>query len=205
MKKFISLFSLGLTAMILTACGGQEASKPVDVVTAFLESVQAGDLEKASTYISKENTSEEFDFTGLKEGNEDPATAALVQGISNNYQFKTPTETAIDENNAEVTVEITSLDFAAAMGTAMQEILGVAFELAAKDQTEEEYNKAMDEKSTEILSNAMTSKDAEMITRDVTLTLTKNNEGQFKIVSNEQLMEAVLGNAKEVEEMFSGM
>ncbi|SOC37139.1 DUF4878 domain-containing protein [Ureibacillus acetophenoni] len=204
MKKFLSLFTLGLTAFMLTACSGQEA-KPADVVTSFLEAIQAGDLEKAGTYVSSENGSDEFDFTGLNEGAEDPATAALVNGISNNYQFKNVKENTIDENNAEVTVEITSLDFAAAMGTAMEEIFGVAFELAMEDQTEEEYNKAMEDKSNEILSNTMTSKDAEMVTRDVTLKLTKDDEGKYKIVSDEQLMEAVLGNAAEVESMFEGM
>lgn len=205
MKKFISLFTLGLTAMILTACNGDESTKPKDVVTSFLDAIQSGDLEKAGTYISTENTSENFDFNGIKEGKGDPATAALVEGISNNYQFKTPTEKTVDENTAEVTVEITSLDFAAAMGTTMEEIFSVAFELATEDQTEDEYNKAMDEKSTEILSNTMTSKDAEMVTRDVTLTLTKDSKGQYKIVSDEQLMDAVLGNAAEVEDMFSNM
>lgn len=205
MKKIISLFTLGLTALILAACSGQEANKPADVATSFLESIQAGDLEKAGTYVSTENASDEFDFTGLNEGTEDPATAALVKGISNNYQFKNVKEDTIDENNAEVTVEITSLDFAAAMGTAMEDIFGVAFELAMEDQSEEEYNKAMEEKSNEILTNAMSSKDAEMVTRNVTLSLSKDDEGKYKIVSDEQLMEAVLGNAAEVEAMFEGM
>lgn len=204
MKKMIRLFTLGLTIMLLTACGGgQEASKPADVVTAFMTAVQSGDLEKASTYVAKDNVSEEFDFAGLQEANEDPATEALIKGISNNYKFGKPEENNVDDQNAEVTVEVTSLDFAAVMETAMGDIFSAAFELALEDQTEEEYNQAMEEKSTEILSAAVTAKDAPTVTRDVTLTLTKDEEGNFKIVSDANLMEAVLGNSAEVEEMFS--
>lgn len=201
MKKFISLFTLGLAAIVLTACGGQEP-KPTNIVTSFMEAIQAGDFEKASTYVATNTDSEEFNFANIQEGKEDPATAALLKGISNNYKFGKPEEKIIDDNNAEVTVEVTSLDFAATMGTAMEEIFAIAFELAMEDQTEEEYNTVMEEKSTEILTNAMTNKEAEMVTRDVTLTLTKDDEGNYKIVSNGQLQEAVLGNAQEVEEML---
>jgi len=190
--------------MILTACGGQESSKPAEVVTSFLEAVQAGDLKKANTYVASDKGSEDFDLSEMGE-DDDPTTTALIKGISNNYKFKKPEEKMIDDNKAEVTVEITSIDFAAVMSSAMEDIFGIAFELASEDQSEDEYNKAMEEKSTEILTNAMTSKDAKMVTRDVTLTLEKDDEGKFEIVSDEQLMEAILGNASEVEDMFSGM
>ncbi|CAM5223732.1 hypothetical protein UACE39S_05204 [Ureibacillus acetophenoni] len=204
MKKMIRLFTLGLTIMLLTACGGgQEASKPADVVTSFMKAIQSGDLEKASTFVSTENVSDDFDFASMKNANEDPATEALVKGMSNNYKFGTPKENNVDDQNAEVTVEVTSLDYAAVMQTAMEDIFSAAFELALEDQTEEEYNQAMDEKSTEILTAAMTDKDAPTVTRDVTLNLTKDADGNFKIVSDANLMEAVLGNSAEVEEMFS--
>nr|WP_198044594.1 DUF4878 domain-containing protein [Lysinibacillus timonensis] len=206
MKKFISLFTLGLTALVLTACGGQEAAKPADVVTAFLTAVKDGDLEKAGTYVHSENVSEEFDFASINEGEtDDEATQALIKGISNKYEFKTPEENVIDENTAEVTVNITSIDFAAAIGSAMEEIFSMAFELAMTEgSSEEEYNAQMEEKSNEILVNTLTADDVETVTRDVTLNLTTDGEGNFKIISDANLMEAVLGNAQEVEEMMGG-
>ncbi len=170
----------------------------------FLTAVQAGDFEKAGTYVATGNDSGVFDFAGMEEAKDVPETAALIKGISNNYKFSKPEEKIIDDNNAEVTVEVTSIDFAVAMETAMKDIMDIALELAMEDLTEEEQNKSMEEKSIEILTEVMTSKDAEMVTRDVTLTVTKDDEGKFKIVPDDQLMEAIIGNAAGFEEMIGG-
>ncbi|KGR90349.1 hypothetical protein CD30_12340 [Ureibacillus massiliensis 4400831 = CIP 108448 = CCUG 49529] len=204
MKKFISLFTLGLTALVLTACGGQGATKPEDVVSEFLTAIKAGDFEKAGTYVHSENVSDEFDFNSIYEEESDETVKALLKGISNKYDFKSPEENMIDDNKAEVNVEITSIDFAAAMGTAMEEIFNAAFELAMNEGSEEEYNKQMEAKSVEILTNTLTAEDVETVTREVKLNVEKDKEGNFKILSDANLMEAVLGNSEEVEEMFEG-
>ncbi len=70
--------------------------------------------------------------------------------------------------------------------------------------SEEEYNKQMEAKSVEILSNTLTAEDVETVTREVKLNVEKDKEGNFKILSDANLMEAVLGNSEEVEEMFEG-
>ena len=53
-----------------------------------------------------------------------------------------------------------------------------------------------------ILIKNLTAEDAVLATRDVTLNLEKNEAGEYQIVSDENLMEAILANADTIESMF---
>lgn len=50
----------------------------------------------------------------------------------------------------------------------------------------------------------LSDKDAIMATREVTLNLKKNKDGDYKIVADDNLKEVLFANAKALEKMFGG-
>lgn len=55
---------------------------------------------------------------------------------------------------------------------------------------------------TTTLVKNLSDKDAVMATREVTLNLKKDKDGNYKIVSDENLQEALLANSKSIDKMF---
>lgn len=55
---------------------------------------------------------------------------------------------------------------------------------------------------TTTLVKNLSDKDAVMATREVTLNLKEDKDGNYKIVSDENLQEALLANSKSIDKMF---
>ena len=77
----------------------------------------------------------------------------------------------------------------------------MAFGLAFSEDSEA-AGKQIEEMTESILIKNLTAEDAVLATRDVTLNLEKNEAGEYQIVSDENLMEAILANADTIESMF---
>ena len=202
--KLLSKFSIVLLSVLLVGCGG--AASPTDVVNDFMSAIQESDFEKAKTFVQSDS-SEEFDFNtlGEAEGTVDAKTAEyaekMISSISKTYKFEKPVEESVEGDTAKVKVKVTSLDFAMAMTSTMGEVMPMAFGLAFSEDSEA-AGKQIEEITESILIKNLTAEDAVLATRDVTLNLEKNEAGEYQIVSDENLMEAILANADTIESMF---
>ena len=89
------------------------------------------------------------------------------------------------------------------MGHGIAQISAMAgYEVVIRDIQQSFLDKAMEKMMETTLIKHLTDEDASMATREVTLNLKKDKEGEYKIVSDENLMEAVMANAGTIDEMF---
>lgn len=197
MKKFFPFIIAAIFLSILTSCG---SSSPKDVTKDFLTSFQKGDIEKARTYIEDNDETEtmlSFDFDeedGMFE-------EEVIKALTNGYQFKKIEEIKNDGHSAQVKVTITSVDFGSVMTSAINEIMPMIL-ASAFDENSDETEEAMEELMTNKMIEKLSSKDAPMATREVTLHLEKNKDGEYKMVANEQLAEALIANFATLAELF---
>jgi hypothetical protein len=181
----IAALSIGL----LAGCG---APKPEDTVKGYLKAVQDADYEKISSYIDDpENSKEIQKFNETQDGIDGEK---LLIALSEKYEYKNIETVSSDDESAKVKVEITSAD----MGEVALDAIGDMFMLAFSDIPEEELDKKLMDK----LVKGLTDEDGPMSTREVTLNLKKDKEGNFKIVSDDNLTESLIANAKDLENMF---
>ncbi len=170
-----------MSLLYLIGCG---QAKPTDTVDGFLTSFQKGEFEAAASYVdNNENTKDDSTLTGQDE--------QLLKALITNYKFEKPIEVSKEDDKAEVKVKITSVDYGVAVTRTIGEIMPMAFASAFSEQTEES-DKAMEMMmmSTHLIFGKLTNEKATMSTREVTLNLKKDKEGNFKIVSDDNLKEA---------------
>lgn len=198
MKRFLTilLFS-GLILGLLTACGEEN---PDSTVNDFLTAIQKNDFEKAGIFVeggtdSLTTDQEETDET------EEKLAMTMIENISKKYNFEKPEEVSTDGDKAVVKAEITSLDMGSVMTSTMAEIMPLAFASAFDEETPES-EKAFQEMTEKIMIKYMTSEDATLTTRTVEFNLKKDEEGNFKIIDDDNLTEAIFANISQIENMF---
>lgn len=195
MKKLLALIMVvGLSIGVLAGC-----SNPKDTVQDFLTAIQKGDFEKASTFV--ENKDNGYEFGKLNETTDGIDGKAIFSAIAKSYKFEKPVEVSKKNDTAEVKVKITSVDMSVVMTKTIGEIMPVAF-ANAFSQDKEQSDKAMQQMMASTFIKNLSDKDAAMATREVTLNLKKDKDGNYKIVSDENLTEAMLANAKSVDKIF---
>ena len=99
-------------------------------------------------------------------------------------------------------MKITSADLSVAVTKAVGEVMPMAFASAFSEDKEQSEKRSKTMTST-IIKN-LTDKDAAMATREVTLNLKKDKDGDYKIVADDNLKEVLFANAKSLEKMFGG-
>ncbi|WP_409296240.1 DUF4878 domain-containing protein [Peribacillus sp. SCS-26] len=191
MKKTLSVLSAAVLSLILTGCGGP---KPADTVTSFLTSFQKGDVEKAGKFVKGQLKST------LSTGEEEdgPVSEKLMTAFTKGYKFETPKEVSSKGDTAKVKVKVTSVDVKEAIGSAMSELMPSALAAAFVEGGDSE--EAVDKLVEKTIIKKLTSEDAAFDTRSVTLTLKKDKKGEYKILANDQLKEAVLANMNDLEQ-----
>lgn len=195
-KKLIAIMLVaGLTAIMLTGCG---SPKPADTVKDFLTSIQSADYKKAMSYV---DTKSDSDLSALNESKDGLDGKEILKAIAKNYKFENPKEVSNKDGKAKVKVKITSVDMQVVFTQTMNDVMPMAF-AGAFNENEEEADKTMEKLMSSTLMKNLKSKDATMATRDVTLNLKKDKDGEFKIVSDDNLLEAVMANSKEIDKMF---
>lgn len=197
-KKLVSLMFIGLITGLLTACGSENPDATVDD---FLIAIQKNDFEKAGSYVQGGTESLTTDQEAAEEADEELAMT-LFENISKNYDFGKTEEVSTDGEKAVVKTEITSLDMGSVMTSTMAEIMPLAFASAFDEQTPES-EKAFEEMTEKTMIKYMTAEDAPLVTRSVEFNLEKDDEGNFKILDDENLEEAVFANISQLEDMFS--
>jgi hypothetical protein len=195
MKKLLSILVIGLLSIGLVACG---QNKPEDAVKGFLTSFQQGDLKKAGTYVKDGLNRKTFDSKKQEIDEE------ILKAITNGYKFEDIKVVSNKGDKAKVEVKITSVDYTDAFTKTLSEIMPMAFATAFSDGGQGNSDKAIEKLTEKTIIKHLTSKDASFVTRNVTLSLEKNKDGEYKIVPDDNFMEAILANSNELNDMFDG-
>lgn len=195
MKKLL-LSYIFILCFVLAGCG---SAAPKDVVNEFLEAVKNNDWEKASTYIDGE--SEDIVDELLNDEDEEMAKK-ILSAISKSFKYEKATEEKIDGDNATVTVNVTSVDMSVAFTSTMAEVMPMAIGLAFSED-----EAAAEEQIGTLTENALmkhiTDENATLATRDVTLNLTKNDDGDYLIIADENLEELILANMAKLDSFLN--
>lgn len=192
-KLLLLMMVVGLTVGVLAGC-----ANPKDSVEEFLTAIQKDDLEKARTFVESDK-----EFSKLNEKTDDADGKAMLSAITKGFKFEKLEEVSKKDDKAEVKVKVTSVDLSVAVTKAMGEVMPMAFASAFsenKEQSEKEIEKLM---TSTIIKN-LSDKEAAMATREVTLNLKKDKDGDYKIVADDNLQELLFANAKSLEKMFGG-
>ncbi|MED3394658.1 hypothetical protein [Bacillus wiedmannii] len=190
-KLFLLMMVVGLTVGVLAGC-----ANPKDTTEEFLTSIQKGDVEKARTFVESDK-----EFNKLNEKTDD--AKAMLSAITKNFKFEKLEEVSKKDDKAEVKVKITSADLSVAVTKAVGEVMPMAF-ASAFSEDKEQYEKAIEKTMTSTIVKNLADKDAAMATREVTLNLKKNKDGDYKIVADDNLKEVLFANAKSLEKVFGG-
>lgn len=197
-KKVVSLMFVGMITGALAGCGSDNPSATVDN---FLTAIQKNDFEKAGSYVQGGTESLTTDEESGEEADEELAMT-VFENISKGYDFESPEEVSAEGDKAVIKTEITSIDMGSVMTSTMAEIMPLAFASAFEEETPES-EKAFEEMTEKAMVKYMTAEDAPLITRSVELNLEKDDEGNYKIVDDENLDEAIFANMSQLEDMFS--
>ncbi|MGB6407710.1 MAG: hypothetical protein WBF39_09545 [Planococcus donghaensis] len=200
MKKYKILISLLISASILTfltACGAEDPSSTVDE---FLSAIQKNDFEKAGTLVQGGTDSLSTADEDINKEEEELAMK-VIESISKDYEFENLEEVSINEDKAIVKAEITSLDMGLVMTSTMAEIMPLAFANAFEEDTPE-TEKAFEEMTEKIMLKYITAEDAALVTRTVEFNLEKDENGNFKIIDDENLEEALFANISQLEDFL---
>ncbi|MDR4985658.1 hypothetical protein RGU74_18690 [Bacillus cereus] len=192
-KLLLLMMVVGLTVGVLAGC-----ANPKDTVEEFLTAMQKDDIEKARTFVVSDK-----EFSKLNEKTDDAEAKAMLSAIMKNFKFEKLEEVSKNDDKAEVKVKITSADLSVAVTKAMGEVMPMAF-ASAFSEDKEQSEKAIEKTMTSAIIKHLSDKDATMATREVTLNLKKDKDGDYKIVADDNLQEVLFANAKSLEKMFGG-
>ncbi len=192
-KLLLLMMVVGLTVGVLAGC-----ANPKDTAEEFLTAIQKGDIEKARTFVESDK-----DFSKLNEKADDAEGKEMLSAIAKNFKFEKLEEVSKSDDKAEVKVKITSVDLSVAMTKAMGEVMPMAF-ASAFSGDKEQSKKTIEKTMTAAVIKHLSDKDATMATREVTLNLKKNKDGDYKIVADDNLKEVLFANVKSFEKMFGG-
>jgi len=192
-KLLLLMMVIGLTVGVLAGC-----ANPKDTAEEFLTAIQKGDIEKARTFVESDK-----EFNKLNEKTDDAEAKAMLSAITKNFQFEKPDEVSKKDDKAEGKVKITSADLSVAVTKAMGEVMPMAF-ASAFSEDKEQSEKTIETTMTSAVIKHLSDKDATMVTREVTLNLKKDKDGDYKIVADDNLKEVLFANVKSLEKMFGG-
>lgn len=171
-----------LTVMIVTS------SAPKKSLDALLTNLKAGDFEKAQEYISGN--------LSLSTDNLDQETQKL---LFNKLQWKIDKVTENDNNTAIIEVEITTKDFQTIINNYMQKALEAVRGAITGNESNETFSSEDFEK---YLIEELQNEEIKTTTINVTVNAIKEDK-EWKIVSDEDLINALLPGLQETENSLS--
>ncbi len=197
-KRTLGFLMFGLLAIFLAGCG---ADKPDVVVDNFLSSVKEGDFDKSGSFVTED--SKPFKFDELNEDMEGMDSEEFLKALSSKYDYETPEEVSSEGDTAKVRAEITSVDFAEAFTATMEDVIAEAMTMAESDMDSAEAEAEFEKMMWDTLNEKLNDEDAKTATRDITFNLEKNEDGEYKIIADENFQEAMIANIDSLEETFS--
>ena len=169
MKKTSILFIIIMMVLGLTACGTTES--PETAVKNGLTAVKKNDIETIQKYFN-----EDIVFDGV----DDELASQEIQALFENMDFE-----ILSSEGETVKTSITNIDMLPVMVKTFEK----AVELAFSGISEEEIA----EQSEKIVQDILNEDDLEKVTNTVDIKL-EEIEGQWKIILNDELMNAMFGN-----------
>ncbi len=184
MKKVLAIMMISI--FLLVGCGGE---KPTAAVSNYLDSLKGLDFEKAGAYIQGEEKVIEVK----------PEEEVYLEPMMQKLSYKEVKEVSQEEDKAVVSVKITSLNMSSIITKTFSELIPLAFASAfSEDQSEED----MDKLAEQYLMDAISDENAPTVTTEVNINLQKQ-DGTWKIVPDDNFINALTGNLGKLEGMFS--
>lgn len=190
-KKIFQVTLLCILAIAFTGCFGPS---PESVVTDYFTAVKGGDFETAAKYIKPDSNDEFSDELESGQDLDDEKRAELIFSKLSWEIINTSTE----KDQAEVEAKVTSIDMVSVVTEVMNKIMPLAFASAFDENSDDEK---LEELSNQYFESAMSDPDAPTITSEVTIKLVKE-EGEWLIVPDDALLNALTGNAGKLAELF---
>ena len=147
--------------------------------------------------------SKPFKFDELNEDMEGMDSEEFLKALSSKYDYETPEEVSSEGDTAKVRAEITSVDFAEAFTATMEDVIAEAMTMAESDMDSAEAEAEFEKMMWDTLNEKLNDEDAKTATRDITFNLEKNEDGEYKIIADENFQEAMIANIDSLEETFS--
>ncbi len=188
--KVVSVIvSVILVMSLLVGCN--EIEKAQKSVNGMFEAFRSLNLEAAKQYVNVE----QFDNMSVSDNKFTKNQEVFMKLLFNKLQNKIVSSQRIDSNNVIVKTEITAIDMKPIFSEYIQEAMKIAFSNAFSTDkvSDEEMQKAMENKFTEIVNNP----NVAMITNTVDIKVQKVDNA-WKVVSDETLINAILGGLQEV-------
>lgn len=193
MKKASSIIGIIflLCSILLAGCGGP---KPEDAVNDFFTSFKEGDVKTAGSYV--DDNLKDFDM-------EEKMAKKALAAIGKRYSFEEPKEISNDGKKAVVSVKVKSVDLNEVATNTMKDVLPLAYAYAFSDS--DKADEKMETLTEDTMIKYMKDKDTSLVTRTIKLNLKKDKDGEFKIIDDENLEDALLANRDKVDDLFDGM
>ncbi|WP_338472628.1 hypothetical protein R4Z10_07780 [Niallia sp. XMNu-256] len=180
--------------LTLVGCG----QKPTSIVEDFFKSFQSSNLEKASSYVQGGLDDIKTEELGINEATADE----IIKGIVKDFKYEDVKEVSVSDEKAEVEAKVTSVDvnalFTETIGEVMPQLFGIAF------TNPEGGEDVATDMIFDALKNNLNEEDVKLVTRTVTLNLEKDTEGDYKIINDEKLQEAIFANSSKMEDKSFG-
>lgn len=165
-----------LAALAVFSMAGCFQNKPEDAVKNLIAAIKEFDVAKVQKYSADAGDAEDI---------LDPETSGVMKKMFARIECKIISSEMVDENNAKVVAEITTLDGAAVASAYLPKAMSWALQNIGKDEdaTEKELMKIFDECITE---------DTKTITKKVTIEVKKIN-GEWKVDAEETFANVITG------------
>ena len=194
MKKRIMAGLLCLLLLIVLVGCGEET--PESVVNNFLSNYQLKDFETSLAYLEGNS----FKISSLN--NEDKQALQLFQEIGSKMEYKNVELKSSTEDTAVVTAEITNIDTALIFSDIMKDLLVSSLATAFLDDSNENLNNdtLFYDKFLDALKNP------DLTTKEFKVSINlKKIDGQWKIISDDEFVNAITGNLAKVVKDFSNI
>ncbi len=190
-KKNLQVTLIFILAIALTGCLGVS---PDSVTIDFLTAVKDGDFDSVSKYIKLDGGDE---FRDELVSGQDLDDEKRVELIFSKLSWEILSSDSSGDD-ASVEAKITSIDMVSVVTDVMGKIMPLAF-ASAFDEDADDSN--IEELTEQYFENALSDPDAPTVTSDITIKLVKE-DGDWLIVPDDDLLNALTGNAGKLAEMF---
>lgn len=169
-RKILSLLLAVTMVISLTACG----QKPEKAVDEFLKNCQKGKLPSYYQTYDQDEQSEE-----------------LIKLILSKMTYKIEDTNQISDNEAQVTVKITSIDMRTAMIDIISEYMNWSMnQILSGNYYAQEQN---DNKLMELFNNAIENNKDKTVTFTINVKVIKNSSGKWEVNVEDTLVDALTG------------
>lgn len=192
LKKFLCLILITVFGFSLLGCG----VKPEDTAKNLLDAIKQNDLEKASTYMKKDDSAKEGSTEEFKY--DSPEQEKIIKGVFSKIDY-TLDSTTTNGNNAIVKAKITSVDLTRVATKMISELLPTLMTQALSGENDE---KKQNEMMLQYFINSINDPNVPKTTTDVDIKLVKENK-TWLVEQTDDLTNALTGNFQRMSEALN--